>query len=537
VRSSTDLDPSPLAEAVTTTGHGPARWPALGGVVADLPGSITDLRSLLSFRSSSLDRRQRRRLRIGGLVVLGLTALAIVAPAYARERLDGLHAGQLVAVLPSFYVGFVLLAIVSSIASGGGRELVPREQAVAFPVSTWTEHLGALLLAPLNIAWLLQAWTLLGATTYVLGPANLWAAALPVLVWIVVGTALGQAVGWVVEGLRRGRYGVWVMRALLAGTAVGGAVLVTTGTLTDLLDRSPTVRLLILAATGTAGSWGAWLTGMGVLVLLTVGAVMLGGLPARWALRRPQREEARLDSGSHRPRPGPTSDLMAMVRIDRAGVWRSVPLRRGLVVLALMPGLIAAAGSLRWDLITILPGLVASGGGLLFGVNAWCLDGRGALWRDSLPANQWLVFASKVVVMFELLLMSASVTIILGGLRAGVPTSAEISATVCAAIVVSSSVVSGAMRWSVKRPFAVDMRSARATPAPPVVMVGYSTRLALTTTFIGLVFSWLAYTPDWRYPVVIAVPLLMWSTARLLRTARRWQDPVVRSRVVAVVSG
>jgi hypothetical protein len=170
-------------------------------------------------------------------------------------------------------------------------------------------------------------------------------------------------------------------------------------------------------------------------------------------------------------------------------------------------------------------------------VNAWCLDGRGALWRDSLPANQWLVFASKVVVMFELLLMSASVTIILGGLRAGVPTSAEISATVCAAIVVSSSVVSGAMRWSVKRPFAVDMRSARATPAPPVVMVGYSTRLALTTTFIGLVFSWLAYTPDWRYPVVIAVPLLMWSTARLLRTARRWQDPVVRSRVVAVVSG
>ena len=37
--------------------------------------------------------------------------------------------------------------------------------------------------------------------------------------------------------------------------------------------------------------------------------------------------------------------------------------------------------------MTILPGLVASGGALLFGVNAWCLDGRGLLWRENLPAR------------------------------------------------------------------------------------------------------------------------------------------------------
>ena len=45
------------------------------------------------------------------------------------------------------------------------------------------------------------------------------------------------------------------------------------------------------------------------------------------------------------------------------------------------------------------------------------------------------------------------------------------------------------MRWSVRHPYAVDLRSARATPAPPVVMVGYSARLALTTTLTGLVFE------------------------------------------------
>ncbi len=50
----------------------------------------------------------------------------------------------------------------SGVASGGGRELLSRDQGVAFPVSPTTDHLGALLMAPLNIAWLLQSWALLG---------------------------------------------------------------------------------------------------------------------------------------------------------------------------------------------------------------------------------------------------------------------------------------------------------------------------------------------------------------------------------------
>jgi ABC-type Mn2+/Zn2+ transport system permease subunit len=81
------------------------------------------------------------------------------------------------------------------------------------------------------------------------------------------------------------------------------------------------------------------------------------------------------------------------------------------------------------------------------------------------------------------------------------------------------------------------MRSARATPAPPVVMVGYSTRLALATTFVGLVFSGLAELPDWRFAALVALLLILVSAYRTARTAGRWQDPEVRARVVVTVAG
>ena len=63
-------------------------------------------------------------------------------------------------------------------------------------------------------------------------------------------------------------------------------------------------------------------------------------------------------------------------------------------------------------------------------------------------------------------------------------------------------------------------------------MVAYSTRLAISTTLTSLVFSGLARTPSWEISVVMAVPFLAWSTARLLRTAQEWTDPVQRARVV-----
>ena len=82
------------------------------------------------------------------------------------------------------------------------------------------------------------------------------------------------------------------------------------------------------------------------------------------------------------------------------------------------------------------------------------------------------------------------------------------------------------MRWSSRRPFAVDLRSARATPAPPLVMVGYSTKLAVTTTLTSLVFSGLARVPHPEVSVLVAAPFVVWSLVRLLHARDSWTDPV-----------
>jgi hypothetical protein len=502
----------------------------------ELRRGLVDLRALLAFRTAGLSARVRSRLRISAGIVVALTVAAIVVPAYLKEPLDGRHTGQFVAILPSLYLGFLLLAVLAGIASGGGREVVPREQAVAFPLSSVTEHFGALLLAPLNIAWLIQGWTVLGTTTYVLGPHALPLAATTLLLWIAFSTATGQAVGWVFEGIRRGAHGILVAR-VIAGAAIAAVIgLVLTDRLVPLLDRSPTVRVYVAAAHGTEARWSAWALATVVLALMTVVAVLAGLVPARWTLHRALREELRLESGHIEPRPNPATDLRALVRIDRSSIWRAVPLRRGVLVLAFMPGLVAVAGSLDWSMVTILPGLVASGGALLFGVNTWCLDGRGALWRDSLPVSASLAYAAKVIVLFEVLLSAAGFTILLAALRAGAPTSAELASAIAAAVVVATQVVAASMKWSVERPFSVDMRSARATPAPPVVMAGYSARLAVRTTIVGLVFSGTALAPDWRWAALVAVPLLCWSCWRLIRTANLWAVPEVRARVISVVA-
>ncbi|MDQ6641848.1 MAG: hypothetical protein M3Y66_05065 [Actinomycetota bacterium] len=509
----------------------------LGSLRTRLGRPFSDLGALLHFRACGLDARGRRRMRVGAAVVLGLTVAAAVVPAYSSGAVDGPHVGQLVAVLPSIYAGFLVLAVISAAASGGGRELIPRDQAVAWPVSPTTDHLGALLLAPLNIAWLIQAWTLVGLTSYVAGPRLLWATQVPVLLWLLVATAIGQIVAWLLEWVRRGEHGQLAIRLIVGVLGAGAVTLVITGRLSAVLDQSPTVYVFVGALSGSVAGWSYWSWTVLVLALVATATGALGALPARWAANRAPRDEHRLESGVHEPRADPLSDFRALVRTDRAGIWRSVPLRRGLLVLALMPGLIAFAGQLSWTRLTILPGLVASGAALLFGVNSWCLDGRGALWRESLPVSAGLAFASRVWVLAEVLVGAALLTVALATVRAGVPTASEVVALLGTTVVVAAQVVSASMRWSVGRPFSVDLRSARATPAPPVVMVGYSTRLALGTTMVGLIFSGLAQLPDWRFTLLVALLLVLVSAYRIARTARRWEDPATRARVVVTVAG
>src|SRR5262249_49707219 len=147
------------------------------------------------------------------------------------------------------------LAIAGAVASGGGRELLSREHAVVYPVSPTTDHLGALLLAPLNIAWLLQAWMLLGATSYGVQRSFLPFALVGILLWIVVATACGQAVAWSIGAIRRREHGIAIVRVLAAALFAAAALLQLTGRLGRLLDAFPTSQLAGGLVHGFSGRW------------------------------------------------------------------------------------------------------------------------------------------------------------------------------------------------------------------------------------------------------------------------------------------
>ncbi len=118
-------------------------------------------------------------------------------------------------LLPVAFAGFLAVAVISAVVSGGGRELLPRDQAAPYPISPTTDHLGALLLAPVNTAWLLQAWLLLGSAAYGVGASwTLVAAQAVVLLWLLVATSIAQVVAWTMEAVRRRRHGIVVMRAV-----------------------------------------------------------------------------------------------------------------------------------------------------------------------------------------------------------------------------------------------------------------------------------------------------------------------------------
>jgi hypothetical protein len=493
--------------------------------------AVADVGHLVRFRAGTVRRRAAVPWTLA--IMLGLTLAACTLPmAFPGARTSD-RARDVLLLLPTAFAAFLLLTIISAVASGGGRELLSREQGVAFPVSPTTDHLGALLLAPLNIAWLMQAWVLLGSVAYGLPIHLVPAAAVSVLLWLAASTAVAQIVAWTMEAIRRQQHGVGMVRVISVLFGLSGLALQLSGRLGDILDHIPTVWFVARSTIGFEWRWvGGVSAELGVFVL----AVIVGALPAHLAARRMPHDEARVESGQFVPRRLPSTVVGMLVRTDRSSVWRSVPMRRGIAVLAFGPGVVAIAGNLDWPMMTILPGLVASGGALLFGVNAWCLDGRGLLWRENLPARPGQVFAARCYVLAEFLLAASLATVLLASLRAGIPTSYEFSALVCLLLVVTIQVVAAALRWSAQRPFPVDMRSARATPAPPIVMVGYSTRLAVSTTMTGLVFSGLARVPDWRLSVLIAVPFLIWSTWRLTRTANLWLDPVERARVVMTVA-
>jgi hypothetical protein len=500
--------------------------------------ALRDTAHLIAFRARTV--RRPGAAAAGAVVVLALTLAFAWVPASLEAR------GQVGDILDTLVealrgnvgtalLGILFLSIASSMSSGGGRELLSRSEAAIHPVSARTEHLGALALAPLNLAWLIQLWGLMAVVALVAPPGRLAGAQVVVMTWILAATALGQAIGWAVEGVRRTPHGVLAVRAGGAVVALALGVLHLTGSLTPVVEALPTTRL---AETMQGDGWYVAALGLLLVAVLLVG---LGARPAAWALGMPPREELRVQSGVHEARHVPqprwgSPERALLRRLDRDSVWRSIGMRRGLVVLAAGPGLVALVAGLQWSTVMVLPGLAASGAALLFAVNAWCLDGKGMVWRETLPVSAQDVFAARATVIAECMAATSGVTIVLATLRNGLPSLVTGLSVLACWLVVVVQVLAIVMTWSVRSPYGVDLSSPRATPAPHAAMAAYAGKLALVTTLTALVFTGVSATPWAWLPLALAVPFLAWSTVRLLRARRRWLAPAERARVVLTVA-
>ena len=223
--------------------------------------------------------------------------------------------------------------------------------------------------------------------------------------------------------------------------------------------------------------------------------------------------------------------------MDRASAWRSVPVRRGILVITVTPAVLGLVAPLDWTVLTLFPPLVATGAGLVFAVNSFALDGGGALWRASLPGLAERALRAKARVATEAVTATVAVTLAAGLVRATGPVTPVAvvcllgSAASCVALVVSR-----ALRWSVVHPYRADLRGPRDTPAPPGALALYSVRLAAVTCLTGTAYTSCLLVDSLAGAVLVSAAVgaaVGWSWAG---TVRRFGDPRVRSHVTTVVA-
>jgi hypothetical protein len=475
-----------------------------------------------------------------GMLLLAATVPALCAAAggagLVADRDDLVFDIQILA--PSIFLGFAVLTVLGPIATGAGSELFPADQLVAYPITPRTQFRVSLLLAPLNLAWIIQLVVLSGLTAILAGPTPM---VLPALIatyaYVVLVTTIGQALAWLVEGLRQTRHGRRALWVSAASVFVAALVAVETIGASQLLDHAPTLYLVLSIFEIAAGSYSMFATDVVLMAVLTLAVVWLGARACDWAVRRLGDSGAQPESRAVLRREPRRDALFELMAVDRASVWRSTPLRRGGFVVALMPSAITAFASLDWSSLVLLPALVAAGAGLLFGVNVFCLDSSGALWLASLPHPPRLAFVAKTLVLGEFCAASVGLAVVAGALSADRrPTPTEVAALTGSAVVCVLTVVTMCMRTSMAHPHRAELRTRRDAPAPPGTMVVYSARLALATTLVAIAFSLLAMTPWWWVPVLFAVPLSVRCVLGLFDAARRWDDDQLRSVVTSTVA-
>ncbi len=500
-------------------------------MTARTPGAGPQVRALLALRWQMV---RRPRTRVAGL--LGSTALlALLGLCLSLGgQLDTPVLETVAALSPQVYSGFALLAVAAPLTSAGGSDVVPPEQLVAFPVRPSTHFLGGLLLAPLNLVWVVQLLVLAAVTGCLTAGGSLLPGLVTTALYVAAATAVGQALAWGVAGLRTSRAGRAVLAAGAAALLLAGVLLVQAAGAASALGAGPSRAVVRAVVAGGAGELLVWAAGTALLLGGLVVALGLGAELCAWSLRQPAPAAA---APARRRRAPRASALAELVAVDRASVWRAPALRRGAVVLALLPGLLAAAAELPWASLIVLPGLVAAAAGLLFGVNAFCLDGPGAVWLASLPHPPGLVARAKVRVLAETVLGAALVTALAGASRSpGTPTSAELAAVAAAVVASAAVVVAVALRTSLRSPYRADLSGPRDAVAPPGALALASLRLAAAVTLTGLALSTAAHAGPWVLPLLVGAAVTGLAGRSVLSSLRRWDDPVVRSRVVEAVA-
>ncbi len=494
----------------------------------------------------ALLRLRWQMIRSGPLKMLVIAAVAgpavlILFGLLALRSAPEEQAFNIAVATPTFYVGFVILAVIAPLVSGGGYELFPPGQLVAYPIKPATVFRSTLVLAPVNLAWLLNVIALFVVTGFASGPIT-WAATSRSLVvvgcFIAMATVIGHAVGWLVVGFRQSRPGRVATNIVGLGLVAAALMVLWTDNVVGALDKSPTRFVISGAIDGYALRYSSWLTAIGVMTVATYGALRVGGWITSWTLRRSGAQADRSSSRTMTRRETQTAAWRALVAVDHASLWRSTPLRRGTLVLLVVPGAVSALAGMSWQSLILVPGLIAAGAGLLFGINAFTLDSTGSVWLSTLPGWATPAYIAKSLVFLEVALMAVASALIGGSLRAqAAQAAAEVTAAISSAVACALVVVALGMRSSLRHPHRADLQSSRDTPAPPGVMAAQSIRFATVTTFTSLYFGLLAITGEWWLPLLGAIPVALGAWIHWRKTMEAWLHPHVRAHVVTTVAG
>ncbi|HWG93913.1 MAG TPA: hypothetical protein VNU66_06800 [Mycobacteriales bacterium] len=499
-----------------------------------MTGTLHQLWALLALRWQML---RSSGARLG--VVLGALALLYLlrGVVLSGPLLEAAVLATAVELAPGAFLGFGVLALIAPLTAGGGHHVVPPDHLVAFPVRSSTHFVGGLLLAPVNLVWAVQLLALVGLTSYLTLGGSLLLGGLTTLAFVLALTTGGQAVAWLVVGARQSRTGRRVVGGVTAAVVGGALAVLHGGALGAVLDLAPTRPVVRAVIAGGEGDLAAWWPATAVLAVVAAVAFALGARACGWALRRPSDALALRGSAPVRRRTSHVSPLRALIAVDRASVWRAPALRRGGLVLLLLPGLVAAGLRVPWESLIVLPGLVAAGAGLLFGINAFALDASGSVWLASQPVAPRLVLLSKAIVLAETVLAAVLVAGLAAASRAtDAPSAAQLTAVVGSGLACAAVVVASCLRSSMRRPHKAELHGPRDAVAPPGALAAASVRLAVPCAVVGMVVATASHTGVVWYPLLVASPVVLAAGLSVARSVRRWDEPVLRARVVATVA-